>query len=405
MTAPRKVSSLPAAARTEGHAWPELHRLVAVTLRAGISVLLRGHPGVGKSTLAARLADDLGLPMVDIRLAQRDPADLCGVWFPDRDAAELSVYPPRWAVEAAARPHLIFLDEINAAVTKLHQAAAYQIVLEHRVGELRLHPETMVLAAGNLEEDEALVTPLSSALCNRFAHFVMRVDADAWLAWAAAEGLEPSMLAYIERHGAEVLYAPGSGEPAFPTPRSWEMASRVMAGADPADLRRLVAACIGTAASERFFAWRRLYGQVKVDRLMRRGEVLDFTTGRNADASFLYAVTHAVGAWLAAGETLTDAQLPHVVRFLRSPGLDPEYAFLCLRLVRRNEAIFDRLRRLPAFREFAAELVALQPSVRELAPREQSERSFHREAASAVEGIEPEGRGPNPVERGEGAAP
>ncbi len=357
----------PPAARSEGLSWPELHRLVGSTLRAGISVLLRGHPGVGKSSLASRLADDLGLPLVEIRLAQRDPADLCGVWFPDREARQLVSYPPSWAVEAAQRPCLLFLDEINAAVTKLHQAAAYQIVLERRVGELRLHPETAILAAGNLEEDEAIVTPLSSALCNRFAHFIMRVDAPAWLTWAEEAALEPSVLAYIEQHGADVLYAPSSGEPAFPTPRSWEMASRLLLVADEADHRRLAAACLGTAASEKFFAWRRLYGQVKVDRLLQKGQKLDFTSGRHAEPSYIFAVIQAVGTWLVRGGDLTDAQLPNVVRFLRSSGLDLEYAFLCLRQIRKNEALFARLRVLPEFRALADEIVAMQPVVRAVA--------------------------------------
>ena len=363
---PVKASrSAPPPARTEGYSWPELYPLVTTCLRSGISVLLRGHPGVGKSALAASLADDFGLPLVDIRLAQRDPADLCGVWFPDRETKQLSVYPPSWAVEASKRPCLLFLDEINAAVTKLHQAAAYQIVLERRVGELRLHPETVVLAAGNLEEDEAIVTPLSSALSNRFAHFIMRVDADAWLSWAREVGLEASICAYVERHGAEVLYAPAGGEPAFPTPRSWEMASRLLLASDEGAHRRLVAACIGLSASERFFAWRRIYEHVKVERLLQQGQKMDFRTGKSAEPSFAYAVTYAVGAWLAGGGELTDAQLPNVTKFLRSPGLDIEYGFLCLRQLRRNSDLFLRLRVLPEFRAFAAEVVALQPSIRD----------------------------------------
>ena len=54
----------------EGYSWPELYRLVGTTLRTGLSVLLRGHPGVGKSTLAQALATDFGLPLIDIRHTQ-----------------------------------------------------------------------------------------------------------------------------------------------------------------------------------------------------------------------------------------------------------------------------------------------------------------------------------------------
>jgi hypothetical protein len=62
-----------------------------------------------------RTADRLGLPLIDIRLAQREPADLGGVYFPDRDRQVLSLYPPDWVRQACEEPCLVFLDEINAA--------------------------------------------------------------------------------------------------------------------------------------------------------------------------------------------------------------------------------------------------------------------------------------------------
>ena len=352
-----------AAVSPDGYAWPELQRLAGVTLRAGLSTLVRGHPGVGKSALAHALAGELGLPLVDIRLAQRDPADLAGVWFPDRERGVLTAFPPAWAVEARERPAFIFLDEINAAVTRLHQAAAYQIVLERRVGAVEFHRDTVVMAAGNLEDDNAIVTPLSSALGNRFAHFTLRVDAPSWLEWAAREGVDEAILGYIGRHGGDALYENDGESLAFPSPRSWQMASRVYRTADEADRRRLVAACIGVGAAERFFDWMRLYGRVDPAKILRRGQSIDFTTDTQGDPSFVYAATYAVAAWLRQGEALTDAQLPNIVRFLRSPGLDPEYAMLFLRQVRRNDALFVRLRGLAEFRTLAGELASVRASV------------------------------------------
>jgi hypothetical protein len=360
---PAKNAAKAAPVLRDGYSWTELHRLVGTTLRAGISVLVRGHPGVGKSTLANTLAAEMGLPLVDIRLAQRDPADLCGVWFPDSERRSLRSYPPEWALEAAERPAFIFLDEINAAVTKLHQAAAYQIVLERRVGTVQFHPDTVVMAAGNLEEDNAIVTPLSSALCNRFAHYTMRVDAASWLDWAVGGGIDEAILGYVARHGEDVLYQNDGEAMAFPSPRSWEMASRVYRAAEEADRRRLVSACIGVPASEKLFSWLRIYRQVDAARIIRKGQAVDFTTGTHADPSFVYAATYAVAAWLRTTDDVTDAQLPNVVRFLRSPGLDAEYAFLCLRQVRRNEALFKRLRGVPEFRGLAGELVSLSASL------------------------------------------
>ncbi len=357
-----RTARTPAAAPpapAEGYTWPELRRLTHTALTANVSVLLRGHPGVGKSTLASALAGDLGLELIDIRLAQRDPTDLAGVWMPDRDRQALVPYPPSWALDAASRPCLVFLDEINAGVTKLHQAAAYQIVLERRVGALRLHPETRVLAAGNLEEDNAIVTPLSSALANRFAHFTLRVDAKSWVEWGSDAGVEPSVLAYIAGHGESALYTNDGQDIAFPSPRSWAMASALLAAGDTTDGRRLVAACVGVAAAERFFAWRRIYGRVNVDRILKRGEIPDFTETEKAEPSFIYAAVMAVAAHVRGAGPLSGTQLTNLVRFLQAPGLDPEYTMLLLRHTLPNATLHSQLRDTAAFRALAATLVGI----------------------------------------------
>lgn len=176
----------------EGYSYAELLLLVGAILSTGTSVLLRGHPGVGKSSMAAELAQKMRLPLIDIRLAQRDPADIGGVYFPDHQTRQLELFPPGWVKRACDEPVFIFLDEINAAVTRLHQSVASQIVLEHRIGEFAFHPQTVVLAAGNLEVDNAIVTSLSSALCNRFAHFILRVDVDGWIDWGLRAGIYPN---------------------------------------------------------------------------------------------------------------------------------------------------------------------------------------------------------------------
>jgi hypothetical protein len=346
-----------AVARVDGYSYDELRPLVETVLRAGLSVLVRGHPGVGKSSLARDLAGAMGLPLIDIRLAQRDPAEIAGVYIPDPGRTCLSLLAPDWVRQACATPSLVFLDEINAAVTKLHQAAAYQIVLERRVGPFAFHPDTVVLAAGNLEEDDAIVSPLSSALANRFVHFTMRVDADAWVRWACRAGVHDAVVAWIGRGGDEVLYD-RQRDLAFPSPRTWEMASRVLYGARPQDRRRVVAACVGLSAAERFFAFLQVFDRVEPQAVIERAEFPDFTTPGNADPSFIHAVTFTVAAWVERRPDVADCHLPNLVKFLRAPGLDLEFAFLFLRRLKRTD-LLKRLRPLPEYRALAAELSAI----------------------------------------------
>lgn len=346
-----------APARADGYAYDELRPMVESILRTGLSVLVRGHPGVGKSSLARDLASSMGLPMIDIRLAQRDPAEIAGVYFPDADRTCMTLLAPDWVRQACATPSFVFLDEINAAVTKLHQAAAYQIVLERRVGPFTFHPGTVVMAAGNLEEDNAIVSPLSSALANRFVHFTMRVDADAWVRWAAGAGLHDAIVAYVARRGNEVLYQQGR-EMAFPSPRTWEMASRALVAARPEDRRRVVAACVGLSAAESFFAFLSVFERLDPRAIIEQGEAIDFRAPANADPSFIHAAVFTVASWLHRRPDLPDGHLANVVRFLRSPGLDPEFAFLFLRRLKGSDLLM-RLRTLPEYRVLCGELAAI----------------------------------------------
>ena len=346
----------------EGYTYNELRSLLSTTLRSKISVLLRGHPGVGKSSLARELAQEMNLPLIDIRLAQRDPAELCGVYFPCHDRQELKLFPPEWVGQAKERPCFVFLDEINAAVTRLHQAAAYQIVLEHRVGPFEFHPDTVVMGAGNLEEDNAIVSSLSSALCNRFAHFIMRPDVGSWLEWGARNDIEEAILAYIGHVGVSALYE-NNDEFAFPTPRSWEMASKVYRNAHPDDRKRVVAACIGPSAADHFFTFHKIFGQVDVEGIVNKGQKMDFSKGKNAEPSFIYAAVFAVAAYVCGLPTLVADQAANLVKFLGSAGLDPEYKILFLRQINSRSNALDLLKPIREFQKLAGSLVDIQAKI------------------------------------------
>jgi len=212
-------------------------------------VFLWGAPGVGKSQLVAQAADELGLPVTDIRAVLLDPVDLRGIPHIGQNGAT-SWAPPEFLPRDGAG--VLFLDELNAA-PPLVQAACYQLILDRRLGEYELPPGWTVAAAGNRESDRAVTHRMPSALANRLAHIDCEPDIADWLAWAQESGIDPRLRAFL-RFRPKLLhdFDPMKNEKAFPSPRSWEYAARILSGRpEPGLLYDLLRAVVGEiAASE-----------------------------------------------------------------------------------------------------------------------------------------------------------
>ena len=71
--------------------------------------------------------------------------------------------------------NILFLDEISAAPPSV-QSAAYQIVLDHKVGEHKLPKNCVVICAGNRVTDHSVAYKMPKALANRVLHYEITSD-------------------------------------------------------------------------------------------------------------------------------------------------------------------------------------------------------------------------------------
>ncbi|MEM5855415.1 MAG: MoxR family ATPase [Candidatus Aenigmatarchaeota archaeon] len=317
--------------------YKEVKNLVRIALKAKISVLVLGHPGVGKSTMAKELAEEFGLPLVEKRLSQVDPTELVGIQVPRGGKVVTEV--PDWV--PVERPAFLFLDEINAGVTKLHQAAAYQILLDRAAGNAKFHPDTVIMAAGNLEEDNAIVVPLSSALNNRVAHFVLEPDVDTWLEWAAQNGISPEMRGYISFRGVKGLYN-NTGTPAFPSPRSIAMADRLYQEAKANKLKNnqikgLIQSVIGEGDAIQFMAFVETYGKIDFKEVLLTGNI------QSQERSFIYALIFGLSTYLI--EKVQPKEVKKykegLLRLLKN--ISHEYMVLFLRELNQRKALLNEV--------------------------------------------------------------
>ena len=213
-------------------------------------VMLWGPPGVGKSQIIAQVAEHNGVPMIDIRLSQMEPSDLRGIPFRVDRRVE-------WAIPAMLpnKQHhgergILFLDEITSAAPSV-SAAAYQLILDRRLGQYQVPAGWAILAAGNRQGDRGVTYAMPAPLANRFSHYEVDVNLDDWVAWAYANNIDERIIGFLRFRPDLIFDFDAAQNPiAFPSPRSWEFSHRALQKfTDHSDLLlETLQACVGPAA-------------------------------------------------------------------------------------------------------------------------------------------------------------
>lgn len=227
-------------------------------------VFIWGPPGVGKSELVAGLTQELGGHMIDLRLGQMDPTDLRGIPFYNRDNGKMDwaepVELPSKELAAEYPVVTLFLDEMNVAAPAV-QAAAYQLILNRRLGTYFLPDNVVIVAAGNRESDKGVSFRMPMPLANRFVHLEVRADYDSWNEWAVQNREHKDVVGYIGFAKQDLMdFNPRSASRAFATPRSWHFVSEFLHDEDATDaeLSDLIAGTIGDGLAVKFMAHRKV---------------------------------------------------------------------------------------------------------------------------------------------------
>lgn len=260
----------------------QAQRLIKVCMAKKRPVFLWGPPGIGKSELVEQLGKNSGRPVIDMRMLLLDPTDVKGIPYYNTSKNTMEWAPPGELptvttedcvadatskleeVKSRIAPELIenltqteilaleravsnaeenlrqlegalevqnailFLDELVAAPPSV-QAAAYQLILNRRVGQYQLPDGIDMIAAGNRETDKAVSYKMPTPLANRFIHLEMEADFDSWKKWAINAGVHPDVVGYLSDKKQDLMsFDPKNAGKAFATPRSWVFVSDLL---------------------------------------------------------------------------------------------------------------------------------------------------------------------------------
>ena len=227
-------------------------------------IFLWGPPGIGKSEVVAGIARNLGGYMIDLRLGQMDPTDIRGIPFYNKELGKMDWAPPIDLPDqelASQYPVVVlFMDEMNSAAPAV-QAAAYQLVLNRRIGKYVLPDNVVMIAAGNRESDKGVTYRMPTPLANRFIHVEMRADFPAWEDWAVKNKIHKDVVGYLSFAKQDLYdFDAKSSSRAFATPRSWSFVSDLLQDDVMSDetATDLIAGTVGEGLAVKFMAHRKI---------------------------------------------------------------------------------------------------------------------------------------------------
>lgn len=187
---------------------------------------------------------------------------------------------------------MLALEEFNSAAQSV-QAAAYQLVLDRRLGEYEVPEDVFILGMGNRDTDKGVTYKMPTPVMNRFVHIEMRVDFEDWQRWALTNFVHSDVVGYLSAFKQKLFqFEPGSASRGFATPRSWEFVSDILkANEDLPEsiLLGLVSGAVGDGDGVQFVAHRKQAKDLPSADDILSGKVTKMPTSRT-DVSLSYAL-------------------------------------------------------------------------------------------------------------------
>lgn len=259
-----------------------LEEIIAAILAGGTkrTMLVEGHMGTGKSSMLKELAAQL--PDHTPAYFDCTTKDLGDITLPDIGKGDnqgcVTYLPNEEFGIHTGKPVILMFDEWGKANPAV-KLATLRVMLERELGNIKLHPDSIIFATTNLGA-ENVGDMLPAHARNRLTVVRARKpDATEWIRWGMANGIHPVMLGWAqetpqlfqsfedvpEPQSNPYIYHPKEQRAAFVTPRSLHAASDWMWQKDcfsDESLTALLAGTIGTRAALDLGAYISLYNDL-----------------------------------------------------------------------------------------------------------------------------------------------
>jgi hypothetical protein len=273
------ITAAPRKARSGEKTIENLSYFIAIQTR--VPALAWGGTGVAKTQFCEALAKSLGFHFYPLIGSCHAPEDFGGIPFPVYEEQCADLLPMRWVRRTRDPLWFIFMDEVTTIPQQV-RPIALSMLSERRIGDVHLHPSTIICGACNPPELAPNAAPLEKSLLNRFYHHNWVIPRQSWRdgmrndqtfavpsiprlpeTWTTYRGKWSTLMAAFDEAKPSMLeydHKEDDDRKSFPSPRAVQKAALLMAAAESVDAPaevfvELLSGMVGSEYANEFLAY------------------------------------------------------------------------------------------------------------------------------------------------------
>ena len=222
------------------------------------AIHLVGEPGIGKTAMFEKIVAKTGYRGVYIDTPNTELGDI-GIPMPNHETKTTSLYPNEFWGFHKYEPMVVFIDEFSKPSSQAVQNMLHPLLNERRIGGMKLHPDSIVVTAGNNISDGVGDMLKGHSISRITIVPIRKPTAEEYIDYGTSAGYAPELLAFVRQYPHVMasykdpsqkdnmyIYNPKTPQVSYFCPRTGFRASNILKKRSSISRNALIAGLAGT---------------------------------------------------------------------------------------------------------------------------------------------------------------